>query len=150
MEARLKGPGLGAILIALSGIGLLGYGVLMLIRNFNGFIELGLTPAMVGGSPEQIAALDPRLYDYISHLQVALAGLLMAFGAAVIALAWFGIRAGHAWALWTAFSAEMIALVVGLPLHFVYGISTLGHLGPVYLAIVLTLAGTLLSYKSVR
>ena len=151
MEARLKGAGaLGAGMIALSGVGLLGYGVLMLIRNFTGFIELGLTPAMVGGTAEQIAAMDPHLYDYISHLQVALAGLLMAFGAAVITLAWFGIRAGQAWALWTAFGTEMIALVVGLPLHFVYGIATLGHLGPVYLAIALTLAGTALSYKAVR
>jgi hypothetical protein len=34
-------PELGARLVALAGLGLVGYGVLSLIRNFTGFIELG-------------------------------------------------------------------------------------------------------------
>ena len=47
---------LGAKLVALAGIGLIGYGVMFLIRNFTGFIELGLTPEHIGGSAEQIRA----------------------------------------------------------------------------------------------
>jgi len=39
-------PELGARLVALAGLGLVGYGVLFLIRNFTGFIELGLTLAV--------------------------------------------------------------------------------------------------------
>jgi len=39
-------PELGARLVALAGLGLVGYGVLFLIRNFTGFIELGLALAV--------------------------------------------------------------------------------------------------------
>jgi hypothetical protein len=52
---------LGAKLVTLAGLGLVGYGLMFLIRNFTGFIELGLTPEHVGGTPEQIQAFSPHL-----------------------------------------------------------------------------------------
>lgn len=137
---------LGAKLVALAGIGLVGYGVVFLIRNFTGFIELGLTPEQVGGTPEQIRAFSPHLFSYISHLQAAVAGFLIALGVAVILLAWRGIRAGQRWALWTAFLVPMIALAFGLPLHYVYGLATVGHLGPIYLDVAILLVGILLAW----
>jgi hypothetical protein len=121
---------------------------MFLIRNFTGFIELGLTPEHVGGTPEQIRAFSPRLFYYISHLQVALAAFFIALGVAVSALAWQGIRAGQRWALWTALLAPMIALVLGLPLHYLYGLATLGHLGPVYLDSAILFVGTGLAWKA--
>ncbi len=139
---------LGAKLVTLSGIGLVGYGVMFLIRNFTGFIELGLTPEHVGGTPERIRAFSPQLFYYINHLQVAVAGFFIARGVAVIALAWQGIRAGQRWALWTALLAPVIALVLGLPLHYVYGLATLGHLGPVYLDAAILFVGTGLAWKA--
>jgi hypothetical protein len=141
---------LGAKVVALAGTGLIGYGILFLIQSFTGFIEIGLTPDRVGSTPEQIAAFNPQLYDYISHLQVALGGLIIALGAAVVALAWFGIRTGQKWALWTAFVAPVIALVISLPLHYVYGLDTLGHLGPIYLDVVILIAGTVMSYNALK
>ena len=141
---------LGAQVVALAGIGLIGYGILFLIRNFTGFIELGLTPDLVGTTPEQIAAFSPQLYDYISHVQVALGGLIIALGVAVVALAWFGIRTRQKWALWTALIAPIIALVIGVPLHYVYGLDTLGHLGPIYLDVVILIAGTVMSYNALK
>lgn len=141
---------LGAKLVALAGIGLIGYGILFLIWNFTGFIELGLTAERVGSTPQQIAAFSPQLYDYISHIQVALGGLIIALGVAVVALAWFGIRTGQKWALWTAFIAPVIALVISLPLHYLYGLDTLGHLGPIYLDVVILIAGTVLSYNALK
>ena len=125
--------GLGANLVALSGVGLVGYGVMFLIRNFTGFIELGLTPEHVGGTPAQIRNFSPDLYEYISHLQVAVSGFIIALGVAVIALAWYGIKKGERWALLTAFVSPVIAVAVALLLHFPYGIGTLGHLGLTYL-----------------
>jgi hypothetical protein len=139
---------LGAKVVALAGIGLVGYGIMFLIRNFNGFIELGLTPHHVGGTPEQIQAFSPELYNYISHLQVALSAFIIALGMAVIALAWFGIRTGQKWAMWTAFITPVIGVAIALPLHFVYGIGTLGHLGLIYLDAIILLVGTILSYKA--
>jgi len=138
---------LGAKLVALAGIGLVGYGVMFLIRNFTGFIELGLTPEHVGGTPDQIRAFSPHLFYYISHLQVAVAAFIIALGVAVIPLAWQGIRAGQRWALWTAFLAPVIGVGLALPLHYVYGLATLGHLGLIYLDAAILLAGFLIAYR---
>ncbi len=139
---------LGANLVALAGLGLVGYGLMFLIRNFTGFIELGLTPEHVGGTPEQIRTFSPHLYYYISHLQVAVAAFIIALGVAVIALAWKGIRTGQRWALWTAFWAPVIGVGIALPLHYVYGLATTGHLGLIYLDAAILLVGTVLASRS--
>jgi len=139
---------LGVKLVTLAGVGLVGYGVIFLIRNFTGFIELGLTPEQVGGTPAQIRAFSPHLFYYISHLQVVVAGLIIAVGFAVIVLAWRGIRAGQGWALVTAFLTPVIALVFAVPLHYVYGLATLGHIGPIYLDAAILLVGTVLAQRA--
>lgn len=141
---------LGAKIVALSGIGLVGYGIMFLVQNFTGFIELGLTPELVGGSAAQIARFSPHLYDYISHLQVALSGFIIALGIAVIWLAWAGIRGGYKWALWAAFIAPVIAVGIALPLHYPYGFATLGHLGLIYLDAALLLAGTVVGWRDLK
>ena len=141
---------LGANLVLLAGVGLVGYGVMFLVRNFTGFIELGLTPQLIGGTPEEIRAFSPHLYHYISHLQVAVAAFIIALGIAVIALAWNGIRTGQRWALWTAFLAPVVAVGLALPLHYSYGFGTLGHLGLIYLDAAILLAGTVLAAKALR
>src|SRR5690349_14006742 len=141
-------PNLGTNLVTLAGVGLVVYGLMFLIRNFTGFIELGLTPEHVGGTPEQIQAFSPHLFYYISHLQVAVAAFIIALGVAVIALAWQGIRTGQRWALWTAFLAPVIGVGLALPLHYVYGLATLGHLGLIYLDAAILLVGTVLAHKA--
>ena len=140
----------GANLVALAGVGLIGYGLMFLVRNFTGFIELGLTPDHVGGTPEQIQGFSQNLYNYISHLQVALSGFIIALGIAVIGLAVFGIRRGEGWALWTAFLAPVVAVGIALPLHFPYHIATLGHLGLIYLDAAILLVGTVVSYRAMK
>ncbi len=137
---------LGANLVALSGVGLVGYGLMFLVRNFTGFIELGLTPEHVGGTAAQIRSFSPDLYEYISHLQVALSGFIIALGVVVIALAYYGIRKGERWALLSAFLGPVIAVAVALPLHFPYGIATIGHLGLIYLDALILVVGTALAY----
>ena len=149
-KTRTASTGLGANVVALAGVGLVGYGIMFLVRNFNGFIELGLTPAHVGGTPEQIQAFSSDLYEYISHLQVAVSAFIIALGVAVIALAWFGIRSGQKWAMWTAFITPVIGVAIALPLHFSYGIGTFGHLGLIYLDAVILLIGTVLSYNALK
>ena len=141
---------MGANVVALAGVGLIGYGLMFLVRNFNGFIELGLTPHHIGGTPEEIQAFSQNLYNYISHLQVALSGFIIALGVAVIALAMFGIRRGESWAVWTAFLAPVIAVGIALPLHFPYHIATLGHLGLIYLDAAILLVGTIMSYRAIK
>ena len=140
----------GANTIALAGVGLIGYGLMFLIRNFTGFTELGLTPALVGGTPEEIQSFSQNLYNYISHLQVALSGFIIALGIAVIALAVFGVRRRESWAVWTAFLAPVVAVGIALPLHFSFHFATLGHLGLIYLDAAVLLVGTILSYRAMK
>jgi len=127
-----------------------GYGIMFLIRNFTGFIELGLTPQHIGGTPEQIRAANPHLFNYVSHLQVAVAAFIIALGVAVIPLAWRGVRSGQRWALWTAFLAPVIGVGLALPLHYVHGFATLGHLGLIYLDAAILLVGTVLAFKALN
>ena len=151
MKSLLKGRlGSGVLLIGLAGLGVIGYGIASLIRNFTGFIEVGLGPEQLLTTPAQIADFGPNLYDYISHLQVALSGFIVALGAAIFALAWFGVRSRQSWALWTACVVTLLALAIALPLHFPYGFATLGHVGPAYVVIALILAGTALSYPEMK
>jgi len=150
MRTGASSAAAGANVVALAGVGLVGYGIMFLIRNFNGFIELGLTPAHVGATPEQIQAFSMDLYEYISHLQVAVSAFIIALGVAVIALAWFGIRNGERWAMWTAFLTPVIGVAIALPLHFAYGIGTIGHLGLIYLDAAILLVGTVLSYNALK
>ena len=89
-----------------------------------------------------------RLRGEPLRTSLTIAGI--ALGVAVVALAWFGIRTGQKWALWTAFIAPVIALVISLPLHYVYGLDTLGHLGPIYLDVILLIAGTVISYNALQ
>jgi hypothetical protein len=125
------------------------YGVVFLLRNFFGFTEIGLTPELVGGTPEQIAAFSERLYHYISHLHVAVGGLMIGLGIAVTALAWFGIRSAQRWALWTALAAPVVALAILLPIHHVHGLATALHVGPAYAAALMLVAGVLLARRDV-
>jgi len=88
--------------------------------------------------------LAPGSYDVVFVVSFCIAIV----GVAVIALAWFGIRSGQKWAMWTAFITPVIGVAIALPLHFVYGIGTLGHLGLIYLDAVIPLVGTVLSYRA--
>ena len=135
----------GARLMALGGAAVFLYGLLFLIIDFTSFVELGLSSQQVGGSGSAIDAFSPALYDYISHLQVALSAFLMAFGLQLAALAWFGVRRGERWALWTAAAASALAYAVAVPLHFVYGFATLVHLGPFAAVAAVLIAGTWLA-----
>ena len=148
IPAATSAAGAGTSLVTLAGLGLIGYGVVFLFRNFTGFIELGLTPELVGGTPEQIRTFSPHLYNYISHLQLAVAALMIALGVAVVAIARHGIRTGQRWAVWTALLAPVIAMAVALPPHYVYGLATVGHLGPIYLDVAVLVVGIVLARRA--
>jgi len=140
----------GANIVALAGVGLIGYGIMFFIRTFNGFIELGLTPELVGATPDEIRGFSQDLYNYITHLQVAVSGFIIALGIAVIALALNGIRRGERWAMWTALLAPVVAVAIGLPLHFPYHFGTFGHLGLIYLDAIILVVGTWVSYQAMK
>jgi hypothetical protein len=137
---------IGAGVMTLAATAFAGYGVLFLIRNFSdGFLELGIGPGEVDVGKDQTQAFSPSLAHYISHLHLALAGFLAATGVAVGVLAWFGVRQGHVWAFVGAVAAPVIGLAVALPAHYPYNFDTAGHLGLVYVATVVFVAGAVVA-----
>jgi hypothetical protein len=140
----------GSWMVIAAGLALIGYGLFFLWRNFHGLIELGLTPALVGAAPDEIRAFSPRLYNYISHLQVAIAGFIVALGIACASLAWNAMRYHSRWAAWTVLVVVLVAVTITLPLHYVYGLATIGHLGSLYVAVALLIAGCLTSLRTRR
>ena len=140
----------GGRLLALAGVAVFLYGLGFLIIDFTAFTELGLTAQQVGGAPTAISGFSQALYNYISHLQVALSAFIMAYALQLTALAWFGVRRRQPWALWTVAIGSAVAYAVAVPLHFVYGLATLVHLGPFALVALVLIAGMVLARGGMR
>lgn len=142
-EPRLR---LGATIMAAAGLGFVGYAVLFFARNFtDSFLELGIGPEQVDVGKTEIENFSPSLYDYVSHLHIAVSGFIAATGVAVAALAWYGVRRGELWAWVTAVIAPVLGLAVALPAHYPWGFDTPGHLGLIYLDTLVFVVGALIA-----
>lgn len=145
-QARLR---LGSAIMALAGVGFVGYAVIFFVRNFtDSFLELGIGPDQVDVGKTQIENFSPDLLNYISHLHIAVSGFIAAAGIAVAALAWYGVRRGEWWAWVTAVVVPVFGLAVALPAHYPWGFDTLGHLGLIYLDTLLFVVGAGLAYAA--
>ena len=141
----------GTGLMAIGAAAFVGYAVIFFVRNFtDSFLELGIGPGQVSVGKDEIEQFSPSLYDYISHLHIAVSGFIAATGVAVVFLSWFGVRRGYLWAWVGAVVAPVLGLAVALPAHYPYGFDTIGHLGLIYLATAIFVVGALLSLKGLR
>jgi hypothetical protein len=141
----------GSALMALAGLGFIGYAVIFFVRNFtNSFLELGIGHNEVSVGKDEIKAFSPSLYEYIGHLHIAISGFIAATGLAVVALAWFGVRRGQVWAWVAAVAAPVLALVVALPAHYPNDFDTIGHLGLIYADTLLFVVGALIALAGLR
>lgn len=142
---------IGTWLMTLAGVAFIGYAVLFFVRNFtDDFLELGIGHEQVDVGKDQIEVFSPSLYDYISHLHIAVAGFIAATGLAAALLAWFGVRRGYMWAWISAVAVPVLGLAVALPSHYPYGLDTIGHLGLIYLATAIFVVGALVALKGLR
>jgi hypothetical protein len=142
---------LGAAIMAVAGLGFVGYGVIFFVRNFtDSFLELGIGPDQVGVGKTEIQTFSPELYHYVSHLHIAVSGFIAAAGIAVAALAWYGVRRGELWAWVTAVVVPVFGLAVALPAHYPWGFDTLGHLGLIYLATAVFVVGAAIALTGLR
>lgn len=138
----------GVYLMSFGALAFVGYALIFFIRNFtDSFLELGIGRDEVSVGKAEIEAFSPSLYDYISHLHIAVSGFIAATGVAVAALAWFGVRRRYGWAWVAAVVAPVLGLAVALPAHYPYGFDTVGHLGLIYLATAIFVVGVVLSGK---
>lgn len=140
----------GSALMALAGVGFVGYGIVFLVMNFVGSgFEIGVSS--LGGVTT--ADLDPTVAYYISHLHVATAAFIVSTGIAVAALSWYGIRQRLTWAWATAVVAAVVGLALALPMHYTaeaFAHDWLTHLGPIYLATIVFVVGAVVSYRGLR
>ncbi len=147
-----RGARIGSLLMALAGVAFVGYGVVFLARTFFGSgFELGVA-TLNGVTPAELDAIDPAIMHYITHLHVATAAFIIATGIAVTALAWYGVRSGYLWAWATAIVAAVVGLAIALPMHYadLFTHDWVTHLGPIYLATIVFVAGAALAYPGVR
>jgi hypothetical protein len=141
----------GSAVMALAGLGFIGYAVMFFVRNFtNSFLELGIGHNEVSVGKDEIKAFSPSLYEYIGHLHIAISGFIAATGLAVVALAWFGVRRGQTWAWVAAVAAPVLALAVALPAHYPNDFDTFGHLGLIYADTLLFAVGALIALAGLR
>ena len=142
---------MGSAIMALGGLGFVGYGVIFFIRSFtDSFLELGIGPDQVDVGKTEIEAFSPDLENYISHLHIAVSGFIAAAGIAVAALAWYGVRRGQTWAWVTAVIVPVFGLAVALPAHYPWGFDTIGHLGLIYADTLLFVVGAGLALVGLR
>lgn len=140
----------GSLLMALAGVGFIGYGILFLVLNFvGGGFELGVST--LGGMTR--ADLDPTVAYYISHLHVATAAFIISTGIAVTALSWYGVRQRLTWAWATAVVASVVGLAIALPMHYTADAFTrnwVTHLGPIYLATIIFVVGVVMAFRGMN
>lgn len=142
----------GALLMAISGVAFIGYGLVFLFWNFvgDGF-ELGVA-TLNGVTRGELTAIEPGITHYISHLHVATAAFIIATGIAVTGLAWRGVASGQLWAWTTAVASAVLGLAIALPMHWidVFEHQWVTHLGPIYLAVVVFVVGAGTAYQALR
>ncbi len=142
----------GGLLMALAGVAFVGYGLVFLVLAFVGSgFELGVS-TLNGLTLADLEAIDPALAYYVTHLHVATAAFIISTGIAIAALSWYGVRTGQRWAWATAVVAAVVGLALALPMHYFGGFSHdwVTHLGPIYLATVVFVAGAALAYRGLR
>lgn len=140
----------GAWLMGIAAAGFIGYAVIFFVRNFtDSFLELGIGPNEVNVGKDEIQQFSPSLFEYASHLQLAVSGFIAATGVAVLFLVAYGVRRGQLWAWVGAVTAPVLGLAVALPAHYVNGFDTIGHLGLIYLATVIFVVGALVSLRGI-
>jgi hypothetical protein len=140
----------GSWLMGLAAVGFIGYAAIFLVLNFTDqFLELGIGPEQVNVGKEEIQAFSPSLFHYIGHLHIAVAGFIAATGVAVLFLVIYGVRRGELWAWVGAVAAPVLGLAVALPAHYPNGFDTLGHLGLIYLAVIVFVAGALVALRGI-
>lgn len=140
----------GSWLMGIAAAGFIGYAVIFFVRNFtDSFLELGIGPNEVNVGKEQIQQFSPSLFEYVSHLHLAVSGFIAATGVAVLFLVAYGVRRGQLWAWVGAVTAPVLGLAVALPAHYPNHFDTLGHLGLIYLAVVIFVVGALVSLRGI-
>lgn len=99
----------------------------------------------------ELAANNHEVAHYIIHLHVNVAGVMVALGIGMIALAWYGIRRDQRWGWATAIALPVVFLALSLPIHQTAEFSfALLHLGPGIIWLPALIIGAVLAYRGLQ
>lgn len=133
----------GAVVMLAGAALFLLYAIAFLARAFSGGgFEIGV-PTLNGITPQDLDKLNPAIMAYITHLHVAVSGFIASSALAVMALIWYGVRAGAMWAWVASVVAPVVALAIALPMHYMgmFEFDWVAHLGPVYAGTLVFVVG---------
>jgi len=139
----------GAILIAVTGFGIIGYGLTFLYSAYLGTeFELGVD-TLGGVTRAELATTNPEMLHYMDHLHVGLGGLLVALGITLVALGWYGVQGGYRWAVVTSLVIALTALATNFLVHYHpgFGYDWMIHIAPSVLVTLLVLIGGTRAYQ---
>jgi len=132
-------------LLVIASILLIFGSILFIFDTYNSLIEPRHVLAEEQ-TKESIQAFSPELVNYITHIQIILGGAGIALAIALLFFA-FGIKKKQKWAWWGAFISFSIWGVIGFTTHYIYGYTTLKHLGLFYLLGLIFIIGMIISGK---
>lgn len=101
-------------------------------------------------SAEIINELNDKLIPVIAHDRVGFGSVLITIGLLVFMIALWGYRRGEQWVWNTLTIGAIPAFATGIGTHFYIGYTTFIHLLPVYILVVLYMAGLVLSYSYLK
>lgn len=118
------------------------------------FVSGRTDTAFFGKTPSEMMS-DPAVSAFRTMMITIISGGLLGAGAFLMSLTWFGIRAGHRWALWTSAVGCLLAAALWLLALAPYpkaGVKlTLGDAPPfIWLPALLLLPATVLGYLGLR
>jgi dihydroorotate dehydrogenase len=100
----------------------------------------------IGLTSEQLAAWNDHLIPLIAHDRAGFGGALFSLAVAITASALWGVNHGESWLWWTFLWGGLPGFTAGLWVHFHIGYMDFIHLLPLYIAVMLYMAGLYLMY----
>jgi len=140
-------PGIGRILLLLSGIGIGAAGlVIMTVGMTTVFVPQDL--AFMGLARSDITAINPHLVPLIAHDRAGFGGALASFGVATFACLRWGRSSRSLWQALALAGFAGFGTAVGI--HPVIGYVDASHLGPAVLGCMMFAAGLVLAAQGPR
>ncbi|WP_254777185.1 hypothetical protein [Paenibacillus sp. yr247] len=102
--------------------------------------------AYLGLTAHQLAAWNDHIIPLIAHDRAGFGGALLSLAVAITASSLWGVNQGESWLWWTFLWGGLPGFTAGLLVHFHIGYMDFVHLLPVYIAILLFVAGLILMY----
>ncbi|OAS23637.1 hypothetical protein A8708_31855 [Paenibacillus oryzisoli] len=94
----------------------------------------------------QLSAWSDAIIPLIAHDRAGFGGALFSLAVAITASALWGVNQGEGWLWWTFLWGGLPGFIAGLYVHAHIGYTDFVHLLPVYIAVLLYIAGLYLTY----